>query len=89
MKFYGVRAASVVTPFSLAAPGLAWRPGNVTTHHPGEAALRMADIVVAATPCDLAQLIEINKPMVRAHYEFEEAGEPRLGDLIEAFLDKV
>ncbi len=47
-----------------------------------------ADAVVAATPCDLAGLIEINKPVVRAHYEFAEVGEPRLSDLVEAFLDK-
>lgn len=46
-----------------------------------------ADVVVAATPCDLAGLIEINKPVVRVHYEFEEVGEPRLSRSIEAFLE--
>lgn len=45
-----------------------------------------ADVVVLATPCDLATLIEINKPIVRARYEFSEIGEPRLGALVEAFL---
>ncbi|OOG26438.1 GTPase [Thioalkalivibrio denitrificans] len=45
-----------------------------------------ADVVVAATPCDLTALIHIDKPVVRARYEFAEAGEPRLGSLIEAFL---
>jgi predicted GTPase len=45
-----------------------------------------ADVVVAATPCDLGALIDIDKPLVRARYEFEEAGEPRLGDLVEEFL---
>ena len=45
-----------------------------------------ADVVVAATPCDLAALIEINKPVVRAHYEFAEAGEPGLSSFVEAFL---
>lgn len=45
-----------------------------------------ADVVVAATPCDLASLIDIDKPVVRARYEFEEAGEPGLGSQVEAFL---
>jgi predicted GTPase len=45
-----------------------------------------ADIVVSATPCDLQALIDINKPVVRARYEFVEAGEPGLGSLVEEFL---
>ena len=45
-----------------------------------------ADIVVAATPCDLGALIEISKPVVRVRYEFAEAGEPKLSRLIEEFL---
>jgi len=45
-----------------------------------------ADVVVAATPCDIGALIDINKPVVRARYEFAEAGEPGLGSLIENFL---
>lgn len=45
-----------------------------------------ADVVVAATPCDLAALIDINKPVIRASYEFAETGEPALSRLIEAFL---
>lgn len=45
-----------------------------------------ADVVVTATPCDLAALIEIDKPVVRASYEFEEMGEPLLSGLIENFL---
>jgi predicted GTPase len=44
------------------------------------------DIVVAATPCDLGALIEIDKPLVRARYEFAEVGKPGLGSLVEAFL---
>ena len=47
-----------------------------------------ADVVVAATPCDLGALIEIDKPLVRAYYEFAEDGEPRLGDLVDAMLKK-
>ncbi|MGK7877458.1 MAG: cyclic 2,3-diphosphoglycerate synthase [Xenococcaceae cyanobacterium] len=45
-----------------------------------------ADVVVAATPSNLALLIEVNKPVVRARYEFAEAGEPSLEDLVEKFL---
>lgn len=47
-----------------------------------------ADVVVAATPCDLGALIDINKPVVRARYEFAEDGEPGLGSLIETFLQE-
>ncbi len=45
-----------------------------------------ADVVVAATPCDLAGLISIDKPVVRARYEYSEAGEPGLGSFVEKFL---
>ena len=45
-----------------------------------------ADVVVAATPCDIGALIEIDKPVVRTDYEFAEVGEPRLSGLIESFL---
>ncbi len=47
-----------------------------------------ADVVVAATPLDLAALIRIDKPVVRARYEFADAGEPTLAELVEAFLTK-
>ena len=47
-----------------------------------------ADLVVAATPCDLGALIKINKPVVRARYEFAEIGEPRLSAVVESFLTK-
>ena len=46
-----------------------------------------AEIVVTATPCNLGALIEIEKPVVQARYEFSEAGEPGLASLIEAFLN--
>jgi predicted GTPase len=44
------------------------------------------DAVITATPCDLASLIAIDKPVVRAGYEFMEMGEPALGGLIDRFL---
>jgi predicted GTPase len=46
------------------------------------------DVIVSATPCNLAALIEIDKPVVRARYEFAEAGEPGLGSLVECFLNE-
>jgi len=46
------------------------------------------DVVVSATPCDLAALIEINKPVVHASYEFAEVGEPGLGSVVNSFLRK-
>jgi predicted GTPase len=47
-----------------------------------------ADVVVAATPLDLAALIALSKPVVRARYEFAEAGEPTLGSVVDAFLSR-
>jgi predicted GTPase len=44
------------------------------------------EVVVAATPVDLAALIAIDKPVVRARYEFAEAGSPTLAELVDAFL---
>jgi len=45
-----------------------------------------ADVVVAATPADLAALVPIRTPVVRVTYEFAEVGEPRLSDLVTDFL---
>jgi len=46
-----------------------------------------ADVVLAATPIDLARLGGFAKPIVRARYAYEDAGEPRLGDLVLTRLD--
>ena len=46
------------------------------------------DVVLSATTADIAALIDINKPVVRAHYEFAEVGEPTLGDILERFLSE-
>ena len=46
------------------------------------------DVVVTATPCDIGALIEIDKPAIRARYEFAEVGEPSLTSLVEKFLKK-
>ena len=47
-----------------------------------------ADVVVAGTPTDLARLMTLNKPVVRARYDFEETSEPKLSTLIDTFLDQ-
>ena len=48
-----------------------------------------AEVVVSATPVDLARLMPIAKPMVRARYDFAELGEPRLSTLVDRFLDRI
>ncbi len=48
-----------------------------------------AEIVVVATPIDLGALLKIDKPVVRARYDYADAGEPRLADFIDAFLRAV
>ena len=45
-----------------------------------------ADVVVAATPSNLSSLMKLNKPVVRARYEFAEMGKPSLSAQIEQFL---
>ena len=47
-----------------------------------------ADIVIAGTPSDLSHILELDKPVVRARYEFAEVGEPSLSRLIEDFLHR-
>jgi predicted GTPase len=46
------------------------------------------DVVVAGTPIDLAALAPLNKPVVRARYEFAEVETPGLGGEIERFLER-
>jgi predicted GTPase len=47
-----------------------------------------ADVVVAATPIDLAALFQFNKPVVRARYELAEAGAPTLASIVDEFLER-
>lgn len=53
-----------------------------------EATIRAAqcDAVVVATPIDLARLIDIPHPTVRATYEVVDASSPTLDDVVDAFL---
>jgi predicted GTPase len=47
-----------------------------------------ADVVVAATPIDLAALLALDKPVVRVRYEYQDAGEPTLATLVDDFLKR-
>jgi len=47
------------------------------------------DVVVAATPVDLTRLIAIDKPVVRAGYEFAETARPGLGGCLDDWLARL
>jgi predicted GTPase len=47
-----------------------------------------AELVVSATPADLAALVPLARPVVRVRYELREAEGHALGALIDAFLDR-
>lgn len=44
------------------------------------------DFVIAATPVDLAALLNLDVPVIRAHYEYVQAGDIGLADILSAFL---
>lgn len=52
------------------------------------ATLAHADVefVLSATPIDLAALLQVDKPVIRVRYEYADAGEPTLGDVLQRFL---
>ena len=47
-----------------------------------------ADVVVSATPIDLAALICVNKPVIRARYEFADMEDPGLAGIVEDYLQR-
>lgn len=47
-----------------------------------------AEIVVSATPSDLASLVVISKPVVRARYGFAETERPGLAGIVEEFVTR-
>jgi predicted GTPase len=49
----------------------------------------VAEVVVSATPIDLASLVVLEKPVVRARYEFADAGEPTLGSVVDGFVERL
>jgi predicted GTPase len=46
------------------------------------------DVVVSASPIDLAARVAVGKPVVRARYEYADAGEPTLDGFVEAFVEQ-
>jgi predicted GTPase len=46
------------------------------------------DAVVCATPFDLARLVRVSRPMRRTRYEFRDAGEPTLAQLLGPAIDR-
>jgi predicted GTPase len=46
------------------------------------------DVVVVATPIDLAKIIHISKPSVRVTYEMEEVTHPNLGEILDQVTQK-
>jgi predicted GTPase len=46
------------------------------------------DVIVSASPIDLAARVEVGKPVVRARYEYADAGEPALDSFVEAFVEQ-
>jgi predicted GTPase len=47
-----------------------------------------ADVVVAATPVDLAAILPLDKPVFRSRYEYADIGADTLGSIIDRFLDE-
>jgi predicted GTPase len=45
-----------------------------------------ADLIVAGTPIDLAQVLRPRLPIVRARYEYAETSEPGLGAVVDAYV---
>ncbi len=45
-----------------------------------------AEVVVSATPIDLARLLALDRPVVRVRYELEDVDEPGLAARIDAFV---
>jgi predicted GTPase len=47
-----------------------------------------ADVVVSASPIDLSARMDVGKPIVRARYDYADAGEPTLGGLLDVFVEE-
>lgn len=47
------------------------------------------DAVIAATPVDLARLVAIDKPILRARYEYAEVETPGLIGRVEEFIERI
>jgi predicted GTPase len=47
-----------------------------------------ADVVVSGSPIDLARLIRISKPIVRALYRYQDLDDPGLAGVVDDFLSQ-
>jgi predicted GTPase len=45
-----------------------------------------AEVVVSATPIDLAAVLSLRIPVVRARYEYADASDPQLAAVVDAFI---
>lgn len=45
-----------------------------------------ADVVVCGSPIDLGALIEIDRPVIRVRYGYEEVDDPGLGAIVDSFV---
>jgi len=60
--------------------------GDMQRHELEETINRVpCDLVVVATPVDLARIIRVNKPCVRISYEIDELTRPGLTDILQEF----
>jgi predicted GTPase len=67
-------------------PAMGYGPAQVADLERTIAAVD-CDIVLVGTPIDLRRVVRIDRPTVRARYELEELGRPKLADLLSRVLD--
>ncbi|MFA9563008.1 MAG: GTPase, partial [Nitrospirota bacterium] len=68
-------------------PAMGYGPQQI--HELGETINRVeCDLVLIATPVDLARVIPIRQPTCRVTYEFQEIGRPNLQDVLQDVLVK-
>ena len=46
----------------------------------------LPEVVVCGSPIDLAALLDLDRPVIRARYTYQEVDEPGLGALVDAFV---
>jgi predicted GTPase len=68
-----------------ALPAMGYSPAELGDLHATIKASR-AEVVVCGTPVDLGRVIQIDQTVLRARYEFSEAGAPRLAAIVDATL---
>ncbi len=69
-------------------PALGYGPGQLAALERSIAAAPV-DFIVSGTPIDLAALVHVPQPILRARYEFADAGEPTLGSIVDARLEEM